>query len=265
MLSTRSQLETADLVVPNAGFPTDRLRRASEGWPLLVGLCVGLLLALGVNDACAHALGSLGTSVGLFAALAALFVIKGWPAHLQASALSTAGGALVIAGGAAWLWRARAAGRAIGFAGLPRMRRGGREWVSQRPARAVHVRLPTGIDRETLLVELRLNFVRLQEAWDAGSMPALQGLTTPEMLAELCLGLPACTGGMPGRTDVVTLQADLFGFEQVGDALLASVEFSGLMREAPSECAAPFRELWMLTKSELGASGWKLARHQGLL
>lgn len=252
-------------MVPHAGIANDRSHCASKGWPLPVGLCVGLLLALGVNDACADALGSLGTSVGLFAALAALFVIKGWPAHLQASALSTAGGALVIAGGAAWLWRARAAGRAVGFAELPRLGRGGRESAPQRPARVVHVTLPTGIDRATLLVELRLNFVRLQEAWDAGSMPVLQALTTPEMLAELRLGLPACTHGMPGRTDVVTLQAELFGFEQLGDAFLASVEFSGLMREAPGECAAPFRELWMLTKSKHGASGWKLARHQALL
>ena len=254
-------------MVSDVGFAADRSRGARKAWPLSlpVGLGVGLMLMLGVNDACADALGSLASSMGLFAALAALFVIKGWPAHLQASALSTAGGALVIAGGAAWLWRARAAGRAVGLAGLPGGRRSGRP-AAGRPARVAHVTLPPAIDRETLLAELRLNFVRLQEAWDAGTMPTLQALTTPEMLAELCLGLPACTdGATPGRTDIVTLQADLFGFEQVGDALLVSVEFSGLMREASGEGAAPFRELWMLTQSMPGASGWKLARHQALL
>jgi predicted lipid-binding transport protein (Tim44 family) len=134
-----------------------------------------------------------------------------------------------------------------------------------RPARGACVALPCGFERDALLAELRLHFVRLQEAWDLGAMPALQGLTTPEMLAEFCLELPGCIGDVAGRTDVVTLQADLFAFEELGGTFVVSVEFSGLMRHAPGEVAAPFRELWMLMRSKDGASGWKLARHQALL
>ena len=251
------------------GFTFDRPHtRWPTGAPL--ALCVGVLFATTANDACAAALGSLVTSVGLFAALAALFAIKGWPAQLPASALSTAGGALVIAGGAAWWWRTRATGRSSSFAGGVRP---GSIDVGSAPALAggrmvgpAGVQLPASLDREALLVELRLIFVRLQEAWDLGAIATLRTLTTTEMLDELCLGLPGCSqDGAAARTDVVTLRAELFAFEEMSGAFVASVEFSGLMRESPGQCAAPFRELWMLTKSKGGDSGWKLARHQALL
>jgi predicted lipid-binding transport protein (Tim44 family) len=249
---------------PGTGF--ERARRVRAGWPsgAPLGLCFGLLLALSANGACAAALGSVVTSVGLFAALAALLVVKSWPAQLPAAALSTAGGALLIAGGAAWLWRARAAGP-IGAA--PSFVATGKEGArpAVRPLRGACVALPDCFEHDMLLVELRLHFVRLQEAWDLGAMAALQGLTTPEMLAEFCLEQPACIGEASSRTDVVTLQAELFAFEELGGAFVASVEFSGLMRHAPGEVAAPFRELWMLMRPKHGASGWKLARHQALL
>ena len=239
-------------------------RAPHAAWP--AALTVGLLLALSANEACAAALGSLTTSVGLFAALAALFVIKGWPAHLPvASALSTAGGALVVAGGAAWWWRTRLGARSMSFApasDAPRRRM--RPALASAP-RAEPIALPFDIDREALLRELRWHFVRLQEAWDVGAVPALQALTTPDMLAELCGGLPGCAADAPARTDVVTLTAELFGFDEVGDTLLVSVEFSGLMRESVGEGASPFRELWLLTRPKLGAGGWKLARHQALI
>ena len=206
------------------------------------------------------------TSVGLFAALAALFAVKGWPAQLPASALSTAGGALVIAGGAAWWWRSRATGRSSGLAGRLVSPIAAAPLSTGPTTRPAGVSLPLGLDREALLAELRLIFVHLQEAWDLGAMASLRLLTTPEMLEELCLGLPACSReATAARTDVVTLRAELFAFEEMTGAFVASVEFSGLMREAPGQCAAPFRELWMLTKSKDGDSVWKLARHQALL
>jgi predicted lipid-binding transport protein (Tim44 family) len=212
-------------------------------------------------------MGGVATSVGLFAALAVLVAIRDLPAHLPAFALSTAVGAFVAVGAVAWAWRAYAAGR---FSSLLPASPAGRTKGAARPVGhvpgAVASRIPAGIEREALLAELRAHFLQLQEAWDTAAAPSLQALTTPEMLAELRLGLPACMGdSAPTRTDILTLRADLFCFEELGEALLVSVEFSGLMREAPGERAAPFRELWMLTKPRVGESGWKLARHQTLL
>ena len=87
------------------------------------------------------------------------------------------------------------------------------------------------------------------------------------MLDELRLGLPATAtdATTSSRTDIVTLRADLFAFDGLGGSFLASVEFSGLMRESSRDMAQPFRELWMLTRSTDGSGGWKLARHQTLL
>jgi len=241
-------------------------RRTRSGLGAPIAVWVAMMLALSANDACAGALGSLVTSVGVFAALAGLFVIKGWPAQLPASALSTAGGALVVAGGAAWLWRTRAAGRWTGPAAARSVPDATRVRATERRLPTVDVVLPHGVDREALLCELRLHFVRLQEAWDVGAMAALQTLTTAEMLDELRLGRPVCASdAVAARTDIVTLRADLFAFDELASAFIVSVEFSGLMREAPGRCPGPFRELWMLTRSKDGGSGWKLARHQALL
>lgn len=259
----RSSLKSDVMSVPSTAFGP-RCARTRFGAPLALG--VALVLTLSANPACAAALGSLVTSVGLFAALAALFVIKGWPAQLPASALSTAGGALVVAGGVAWLWRMRVIGRGPRLAAQPGLVNATRARPSARPVPAAGVRLPQGIDREGLLVELRLHFVRLQEAWDLRAMATLQTLTTAEMLDELCLGLPACTAeSLATRTDIVTLRADLFAFEELAEAFVVSIEFSGLMRESPNQCAEPFRELWMLMRSKDGSAGWRLARHQALL
>jgi predicted lipid-binding transport protein (Tim44 family) len=228
---------------------------------------LGVLLALSANEACAAALGSFATSVGLLAALAALFVLKGWPAHLPASALSTAGGALLVAGGAAWWWRARATERLAGFVPVP-----GRPGGDVRPragglGRSAPVALPMGFDREALRADLRRLFVQLQDAWDRREMRALGLLTTPEMLAELCLEFPGRTvcSEEARSTEVVTLHAELLGFEALAQAFVVSVEFSGLIRESADGGAVPFRELWMLTRSKGGAVGWRLARHQALL
>ena len=241
---------------------------ARSRWPtgLPLALCVGVLLAMTASDACAAALGSLVTSVGLFAALAALFAVKSWPAQLPASALSTAGGALAVAGAAAWWWRSRAPGRSSRFAARLALPVASPPLPEGRTTCPAGVLLPTGFDREALLAELRLTFVQLQEAWDTGAMASLGAMTTADMLEELSLGLPACRpDAAAARTDVVTLRAELFAFDEMTEAFVASVEFSGLMRESSGQCAAPFRELWMLMKSKDGHSGWKLARHQALL
>ena len=253
-------------MAPPTGIAVESARSARPrsicGAPL--GLCIGVLLTLSANAACAAALGSLATSVGLLAALAALFVIKGWQAHLPASTLSTAGGALLIAAGAAWLWRVRALGRVAALAGGP----GQRASVPMvaRPRVEAEVGLPAGLDRDALLADLRRHFVRLQHAWDHADMATLRELATPEMIDELCLELPGLARGeRTDCTEVVTLRAELLGFESLAQVCVVSVEFSGLIRESSESGGVPFRELWLLTRSRNEAAAWRLARHQALI
>ena len=245
---------------------------AAARWQLPTRLAALMIAVLGADEVCAAALpGNLTSSVGLLAALAAWVVVKAWstPGLAEATAVITA---LAACGATAvWLWRAQAgtaagkvtaggiglALRPSGLAPGPLPVRGGR------PAPAA-VTLPPGLAQAPLLHELRACFVLLQAAWDAGEVGALRALVTASMLDQLCETWPddsACGN----RTDVVTLHAELLGFEELGDSQLVTVEFSGLIRESDQRGAAPFRELWMLARPRHGERDWKLARQQALL
>jgi predicted lipid-binding transport protein (Tim44 family) len=231
------------------------------------GLWVGLLLVMGSNDAGAAVLGGLATSAGLLAALTALVLSQRWAAYLPAAGLLTAGGVLLAAGAAAWLWRAHATQRVPAFAGVGGGAPAGTVLRAPSACRqSATIVLPAGVEHAPLLAELRGHFVRLQAAWDRAEATSLRALTTPELFDQLCLEWPGA-GAMcaSNRTDVVTLHAELLGFEALAGMQLASVEFSGLIREAPERGAVPFRELWMLARPHSGEAGWKLARHQALL
>jgi predicted lipid-binding transport protein (Tim44 family) len=45
---------------------------------------------------------------------------------------------------------------------------------------------------------------------------------------------------------------------------MASVEFSGLIREDRSAGPSPFREVWNMTKPDDGSTGWLVAGVQAL-
>ena len=53
------------------------------------------------------------------------------------------------------------------------------------------------------------------------------------------------------------------GLETIGIREVASVAFSGMIRESAEAGAKPFHEVWMLVR-DAGAD-WRLARHQALL
>ena len=59
------------------------------------------------------------------------------------------------------------------------------------------------------------------------------------------------------------LEASLLGIEELDDAYMASVEFSGMIREEPSAGPSPFREVWNMTKPKSGG-GWLVAGVQAL-
>ena len=68
----------------------------------------------------------------------------------------------------------------------------------------------------------------------------------------------------PNHTEVVMLEAQLLGIEDLGDGYMASVEFSGMIREEASAGPSPFREVWNMTKPKSGSSGWLVAGVQAL-
>ena len=123
--------------------------------------------------------------------------------------------------------------------------------------------VPADFDTEALLREAKVSFIRLQAAWDAGNMDDIDRITTPEMYANVKLDLND-RGGAGNRTDVVKLDAKLVGLERVDAQWLASVHFSGLIRETDGAAAEPFEEVWNLTRNVGRTDGWLLAGIQQL-
>ena len=118
-------------------------------------------------------------------------------------------------------------------------------------------------DIDEVLYVARLSFVQLQAAWDRADLSALRCLATEPLLEELRCQL-AERGPEPNYTEVLSLNARLLSLEELHGAFVASVEFSGLIREQVNAGAAPFRELWLLAKLKTAGQGWQLARVQSL-
>jgi len=127
--------------------------------------------------------------------------------------------------------------------------------------------IPEGFDSEGFLRSAKANFVSLQAAWDKSDMAALRVMMTDTMLKEIQAQLAereSHTGGPVNMTDVVMIEAHLLGIEDLGHEYMASVEFSGMIREEPSAGASPFREVWNMTKPKSGQTGWLVAGVQAL-
>jgi predicted lipid-binding transport protein (Tim44 family) len=126
--------------------------------------------------------------------------------------------------------------------------------------------VPSGFDSEGFLKAAKANFVTLQSAWDRSDVASLRAMMTDSMLAEIKSQLAereTHTGATPNHTDVVMIDARLLGIEELADEYMASVEFSGMIREEPSAGPSPFREVWNMTKPKTGG-GWLVAGVQAL-
>jgi predicted lipid-binding transport protein (Tim44 family) len=127
--------------------------------------------------------------------------------------------------------------------------------------------VPPDFDVEGFLAAAKRNFVTLQDAWDRGDLQSLRGMMTDEMMRELAAQLAERERqpqAGPQKTEVVMLDAQLLGIEDSGPDYLASVEFSGLIREDPSAGPTPFREVWNMVKPKDGSAGWLVAGVQAL-
>lgn len=123
--------------------------------------------------------------------------------------------------------------------------------------------LAPSADVEELLRLACLSFVALQAAWDRADLPALSAFATGPLLVDLQDQL-AVRGSQSNHTEVVQLDARLLSWDELHEAFVASVEFSGLIREQVGQAASPFRELWLLARVKSAGRDWKLARVQSL-
>jgi predicted lipid-binding transport protein (Tim44 family) len=236
--------------------------RHARAAALAGALLIGSALALAAGPAGAATWRHAAATLGGLAVITGILVVREWPVALTGS-LGAAGTLLAAA---FWLWRARFRTEwfpttpiAPAPSPAPVARRGaaGMASLSSPPQ-------PRPDDPAAILHAARRCFVELQAAWDLADIEGLRCRTTPDMLDELIAELPA-RGPGPNRTDVVTLQAELLGVERIGKRYVASVAFSGMIRESADAGAAPFKEVWMLTAEDEAGSDWRLARHQALM
>jgi len=126
--------------------------------------------------------------------------------------------------------------------------------------------IPEGFDVQGFVQSAKQNFINLQAAWDRADISALRVMMTDDMLGEIQsqLGEREQMVSGPNTTEVVMLEAQLLGIEDLGEGYMASIEFSGLIREDATAGPSPFREVWNMTKPKNGQIGWLVAGVQAL-
>lgn len=115
--------------------------------------------------------------------------------------------------------------------------------------------IPVDFDTQRFLSEAKKQFVSIQKVWDSGNISEMRNFLTDDLMKELQAQLNDRVE--ENHTEVVLLNAELLGIEKVSDGHLASVRFSGMLREQAGAEAFRFEEVWNLFKPEQG--GWLLA------
>ena len=129
---------------------------------------------------------------------------------------------------------------------------------SAAPLAAAAANIPADFDTEGFVRNAKVNFIRLQAANDAGNLDDIREFTSPEMFAEIKMGM-AERGNAKQETDVVQLNAEVLDVAEETGRYIVSVRFSGLIREEMDAAAAPFDEIWHMTKPTDNSRGWVLA------
>ena len=123
--------------------------------------------------------------------------------------------------------------------------------------------IPADFDVEGFLRQAKLNFIRLQAANDRGDMEDVRQFCSPEMAAEIQMQFQE-RKQLVQETDVVQLDAALLDVSTEANRALASVRFSGLIREEANASPEAFSEVWHLSKPLDGSQGWHIAGIQQL-
>ncbi|WP_018150922.1 Tim44 domain-containing protein [Leeia oryzae] len=118
--------------------------------------------------------------------------------------------------------------------------------------------IPAGFDVEGFVRSAKVHFIRLQAANDSGNLDDIREFTTPEMFAEIKMDISDRKGAHQ-ETDVVNIDAEVIEVIDESSRQVASVRFTGLIREDKHSPAEPINEIWHLVKPRAGNCGWLLA------
>ena len=90
--------------------------------------------------------------------------------------------------------------------------------------------VPADFPVESFLRSAKTSFIRLQAANDRKDLSDIREYTTPEMFAEISMQLQE-RDNTPQTTEVLAINGELLGVANEGDFAIASVRFTGQLRE----------------------------------
>jgi predicted lipid-binding transport protein (Tim44 family) len=256
-------------MAPKPGQPAPAASGASRWLGPLAGLAAGLGIAallshFGLSEGFANILLLVALGVGVMFLVRYFLSKRGGGQPVQRAAMGYAGSGAPAGSPGSFGSQTPAAPATQGFKGTIGERiepvwGGG---AAQPVAAAATGAFPPGFDAAPFVQQAKLQFIRLQAAYDKGDRRALAEVMTPEMLAEVSRDLDARDTQVP--TSVVALDANVREVVVEGRQYIASVHFTGSLREDGTVMEKPFEEIWNLVKPVDGSSGWLLAGIQQL-
>ena len=107
--------------------------------------------------------------------------------------------------------------------------------------------IPADFKVEPFIRNAKASFIRLQTAHDHGDINEIRDYTTPEMLSEISAQINE-RGDAQQKTEVLFIDANLLEVETTNDMAIASVRFTGQLRNAPDGEPEAFDEIWHVQK-----------------
>lgn len=113
---------------------------------------------------------------------------------------------------------------------------------------------PIGFNPTEFLRYAKVQFIRLQAAYDSKNLTDLREFTGPEVFGEIQLQLQE-RGNIANTTEIIDLNAELLEVTPEFQMLVASVLFSGNSRENNADNVTHFNEIWHFQK-DIYSSKW---------
>ncbi len=119
---------------------------------------------------------------------------------------------------------------------------------------AVASRFPPDFDAEQFTRHAKINFARLQKANDKRDVSTMRDYMTPQLYAAIVANIDPM--GVAQNTEVVSLDAQVVEVVTENANHIASVRFTGSLRDGATAETESFDEIWHLEKPLDGSSGW---------
>lgn len=117
-----------------------------------------------------------------------------------------------------------------------------------------HANPVSSFDAESFLRDAKVTFIRMQTAYDQKNLQDLAEFTAPEVFAEIKMQL-AEQGHTLNTTEIIHLEAELLDVSKQSLSTIASVKFTGAIKENNEPVVNQLNEIWHFRQFDK-ASKW---------